>query len=70
MLGSPAVSLRIGILFCYLGCDKSRLTRVKAIWYRSPIQEQAEFIINLNAAKQIGLTVPPDVLQRADKVIR
>jgi len=29
-----------------------------------------EFIINLNAAKQIGLTVPPNVLVRAQKVIR
>jgi putative tryptophan/tyrosine transport system substrate-binding protein len=29
-----------------------------------------EFIINLNAAKQIGLTVPPNVLVRADRVIK
>jgi ABC-type uncharacterized transport system substrate-binding protein len=29
-----------------------------------------EFIANLKAAKQIGLTVPPNVLVRADKVIR
>jgi len=29
-----------------------------------------EFIVNLKAAKQIGLTIPPNVLVRADKVIK
>jgi len=29
-----------------------------------------ESIVNLKAAKQIGLTIPPNVLVRPDKVIR
>ena len=38
-----------------------------------PVEQQAtkfEFIINLKAAKQLGVTIPPNVLAQADKVIR
>jgi ABC-type uncharacterized transport system substrate-binding protein len=37
-----------------------------------PVEQSTkfEFVVNLKAAKQVGVTIPPDVLARANRIIK
>ena len=81
MIYETAQSVDAGGLMSY-GVNLNDLARRAAIYVDKilkgakpadlPVEQPTkfEFVINLKAAKQIGLTIPPNALARADRVIK
>jgi hypothetical protein len=55
--------LKRGVLWFGLRTPKARRSA-------SAAGDEVQFVINVKAAKQIGLTIPPDLVARANKVIK
>ena len=61
----PSILVAVVLLAVAVIAEAQQPNKVPRIGYLS-----VEFVINLKTAKQIGLTIPPNVLAKADKVIR